>query len=131
MPTQTKTVPVAGLPEAEVEAIRQTLVSKREQLVHLYRQDVQSGQESSDDSADDFVDRANNSYNRELMFSLSDAERQLLIQIDEAVGRLDGSAFGSCTNCSQAIGLPRLRAIPWARYCIDCQEAEEMGMLGR
>lgn len=126
-----KATAVAPLPQPELDAIRDTLVTKRQQLVHLYRLDVQSGQESSDDSADDFVDRANNSYNRELMFSLSDAERQLLIQIDEAVGRLEGEAFGHCTNCGEAIGLPRLRAIPWARYCIDCQEAEEMGMLGR
>ncbi len=89
------------------------------------------GKESTDDSADDSIDRANNSFNRELMFSLSDAERQTLILIEEAFQRLDKGEYGQCAHCGQPIGLARLKAVPWARYCIDCQESEERGVLER
>lgn len=121
----------AGLSPEDRETFRQALLTRRKDLLDLYNNDVRSGQESSDESADDFVDRANNSYARELMFSLSDTERELLIQVEEAVDRVGTEAYGDCLNCGRAIGLPRLKAVPWARHCIDCQEQEEMGLLGR
>ncbi len=108
---------------------RESLDIKRQEMLSLYEHDVLAGQQSTDDNSDDFADRANNSYNRELMFSLSDNERQMLIRIDEAMKRLEEGSFGRCTYCSEPIGLPRLKALPWASYCIRCQEREEMGLL--
>ena len=114
---------------ATFAGFRDSLDVKRREMLSLYEHDIHAGQASTDDNADDFADRANNSYNRELMFLLSDAERQMLIRIDEAMRRLDEGSYGSCTFCSEPIGLPRLKALPWARYCIACQEREEMGLL--
>lgn len=113
----------------DLDRLRAALVTKRQQVQELYRHDVQVGQESTDDNADDFADRANNSYNRETMFALSDAERQQMIAIDEALARFDKGAFGECTNCGTDIGKARLEAVPWASYCIDCKEKEEKGLL--
>jgi DnaK suppressor protein len=110
---------------AKIDVLRVSLEKKRKELQDLYAHDVRVGQESSDDSADDSVDRANNSFNRELMFSLSDTERRNLILVDEALDRIDRGQFGFCVHCGEAIGLPRLEAVPWARFCIDCQEAHE------
>lgn len=110
-------------------AFREILKAKKDELYSQYQHDIKVGQESTDDNADDFADRANNSYNRETMFALSDVERKTMIRIDEAFLRLDNGSFGSCDYCSNAIGLPRLKAVPWARYCIDCQEREERGLL--
>ena len=59
----------------------------------MYQQDVRAGQESADDGTEDIVDRANNSYNRELMFSLSDTERQLMLEVDKALARIDEGAY--------------------------------------
>jgi DnaK suppressor protein len=115
----------------DLEVLRQTLETKRRELLDLYAHDVKVGQESNDESADDSVDRANNSFNRELMFSLSDTERQMLILVEEAFDRLDRSGYGDCCHCEVPIGLARLKAVPWARYCIDCQESEERGVLDR
>lgn len=115
----------------ELASLRETLENKRRELLSLYAHDVKVGQESADDSADDSVDRANNSFNRELMFSLSDTERQMLIMVEEAFERLEKSTYGSCGHCGEQIGLARLKAVPWARYCIDCQESEERGVLER
>lgn len=110
-------------------SFRLGLLEKRQELLQLYRHDVQVGQESTDEGTEDLVDRANNSYNRELMFSLSDTERSLMLMIDEALGRLEGGGFGVCGHCGDPVGTPRLKAVPWARYCVQCQELEEQGML--
>ena len=114
---------------AVMARLRASLDAKRREVLDLYEHDVHAGQESTDDNSDDFADRANNSYNRELMFSLSDGERQLLIHIEDAYKRLEEGSYGRCGHCEKPIGLPRLKALPWARYCIACQERDEMGTL--
>lgn len=130
MPNTTKTKTAKKLHSAAVLAgLRKSLAAKQKEMLDLYEHDVHAGQASADDNADDFADRANNSYNRELMFSLSDAERQMLIHIEDAYQRLEEGSYGLCLHCTEPIGLPRLKALPWARYCIGCQELEEMGLL--
>jgi len=130
----TKTRPSAKSAEslrgdAVLAGLRASLDLKRREMLTLYEHDVHAGQESTDDNADDFADRANNSYNRELLFSLSANERRMLISIDQAMRRLDQGKYGACDHCGEAIGLPRLQALPWAQYCIGCQEREEEGLL--
>jgi RNA polymerase-binding transcription factor len=113
----------------DFEPLRQRLVRHKQEIISLYQQDVRAGQESADDGTEDIVDRANNSYNRELMFSLSDSERQMLFQVEEALRRIDEGNYGHCANCGQPISLQRLEAVPWARFCINCQELAEKGLL--
>jgi DnaK suppressor protein len=111
------------------EGVRQMLVDHRNQILAMYENDVRAGQEASDEGSDDVVDRANNAYSRELLFSLSDGERHTLLRIEEALQRLEQGVYGVCTNCGMEIRPGRLKAVPWARYCIDCQELAEKGML--
>lgn len=117
------------LTDADIEKLKDQLLKKRREVASLYQLDVRAGQESTDDNADDFADRANNSYNRETMFALSDNERSLVLAIDDALKRIDAGTYGYCTHCGNQIGIERLNAIPWARYCIDCQEKFERGLL--
>ena len=111
-----------------VNPIRKRLVEQQEQIYSLYEHDLKVGQQASDEGTEDIVDRANNSYNREFMFALSDTERQILIEIDGALQRMDSGTYGSCAHCSIEIAKARLRALPWAKYCIDCQEQVERGV---
>ena len=64
-------------------------------------------------------------------FSLSDGDGILLERIDEATIRLDDGSFGICVHCRAEVGPARLEAVPWASYCINCQELEEKGRLPR
>jgi DnaK suppressor protein len=112
-----------------LDALRERLQKQKQEILDMYNQDLKAGQESADDGTDDIVDRANAAYNRELMFSLSDSERQMLLQIGDALRRMDDGVYGRCANCGQLIALVRLEAVPWARFCIDCQELAEKGML--
>ena len=111
------------------EVIRERLLGQRQELLDLYEHDLRVGKESGDEASEDIVDRANNAYQREFMFNLSGGERRLLRQVEEALERLDQGEYGVCAHCQEPIGAQRLKAIPWARYCVDCQEKEERGSL--
>jgi len=47
---------------------------------------------------------------------------QLLKEVDRALARCAGGTYGVCEGCGEEINSNRLRAIPWARYCLICQE---------
>jgi DnaK suppressor protein len=74
------------------------------------------------DGAEDEGDRATSSQTRELLFLQTSHDRSLLADLEEALARVDAGTFGECLNCGQEIGLKRLEAIAWARYCITCQD---------
>jgi len=136
-PTVVKVAPMKPIPVAKVvlpsqkeyAEMRTRLEHKRQEILESYKRDLRVGQESNDEPTEDIVDRANNAYHRELMFSLSDSERQLLLQIEAALSRFELGTFGACVHCGDPIALPRLQAIPWARLCINCQELAEKGLL--
>lgn len=116
-------------PGARTEVVRKQLLEQRQEILDLYEHDLKVGQKSSDEGAEDLVDRANSAYNREFMLSLSSSERGVLLQIEEALERLDKGEYGNCISCGDKIAAKRLQAVPWARYCIDCQELAEQGLL--
>ena len=124
-----KVQPAAEVSQDSFQALRERLERQRQEILDMYKQDVRAGQESADDGTEDIVDRANNAYNRELMFSLSDSERQMVLQIEAALARMDAGTYGRCANCGNAIAIRRLEAVPYARFCIDCQELAEKGLL--
>jgi DnaK suppressor protein len=111
------------------EVLRERLLEQRQEILDLYHSDLRAGQASTDEGTEDIVDRANNSYNREFLFSLSNNERQMLKQVDDALARMDEGLYGDCVHCGRPIGRLRLDAVPWAKYCIDCQELKEKGLL--
>jgi DnaK suppressor protein len=117
------------VPQDRFQDLRKRLENQRDEILNMYKQDLRAGQESADDGTEDIVDRANNAYNRELMFSLSDTERNTLLQIENALRRMDEGTYGRCANCGQSIAMARLEALPWARFCVDCQELAEKGLL--
>lgn len=113
----------------QVEIIRKRLTQKRDEITDLYVTDLRAGQKLSDSGAEDLVDRANDAYNREFMLSLSGSERDALLEVEQALERLDAGEYGNCDHCDEKIPAKRLQAVPWARYCIDCQELAEQGLL--
>ncbi len=131
-PTRAVSLPVGQrgpITPEEREAFRALLVEKREQVVSQYELDLRTGLQAPQDGMDDLVDRANVAYNRDLTFLISDGERELLSQIKSALVRIEDGSFGLCAPCHGPIGRQRLQAVPWARYCVDCQERAEQGLL--
>lgn len=75
--------------------------------------------------AQDLGDKAESSYTKEFLLSLSDVERERLSLIDSALKRIRTQDFGQCLDCGKSITKKRLDAIPWAPHCITCQQKHE------
>jgi RNA polymerase-binding transcription factor DksA len=58
----------------------------------------------------------------EVALDLLENEEQILVEINDALGRIEQGTFGRCENCQQEISRERLDALPYARYCIRCAQ---------
>ena len=113
----------------ELEKYRRLLEDKKASLSAEIAKTRSAEEETTEESTQDIADKAVSSYTREFLYSLTDGERGTLLQIDEAIGRVDDATYGLCANCGQSMAEKRLTAVPWAAYCVDCQELAEKGML--
>jgi DnaK suppressor protein len=59
---------------------------------------------------------------------LIENERGLLREIDEALQRIEEGTFGICVATGKTITKARLRAKPWAKYCIEYARKRELGL---
>ena len=64
---------------------------------------------------------------RESSAQALEQESWLLRQVDAARDRIRDGTFGVCLRCEEEIAPKRLQAIPWAAYCVSCQEKTEEG----
>jgi len=113
------------LTRKEKLAYRKSLLLQKQTIVKKLSQFYNESMEIESDVAQDVIDKAESSYTKEFLLSLSDAERNQLSLIDEALRRLKTKDFGICQMCSKTIGKKRLAALPWTPYCIDCQQKKE------
>jgi RNA polymerase-binding transcription factor len=61
----------------------------------------------------------------EIQVALMDRRTQQVTQIQDALARLSDGRYGFCLECEGFIGVPRLRALPFAQRCRDCQGQAE------
>ena len=61
----------------------------------------------------------------DIEFALIQMKAETLNKINEALTRLEEGAYGNCFECGEEIAHPRLRALPFAVRCRDCEEARE------
>lgn len=79
------------------------------------------------EKAPDAVDDLQLTTLRELAISKLNRDFRLLREVRAALARLDEGTYGICLNCEEPIAPRRLEAIPWAAYCVRCQEAIDAG----
>ena len=77
-------------------------------------------------AADEFDETAIAS-ERDIAVLHLDRESRLLRQIVGALSRIENGTFGACLHCEQEISQKRLTAVPWAPFCLACQEAADHG----
>jgi len=71
------------------------------------------------------ADVATDMYDREFTLGLAATDRELLYQVNEALGRIEDGNYGLCVICRKPIPATRLKAIPHAQTCLKCQELLE------
>ena len=106
--------------------LKKRLLAERDLLVDKLKDNDLS---VDDSETPDPVDLAVRNYSKNVMLAVSENESRQLTLIDEALLRLEDDEYGECQNCENEINPKRLAAIPWARYCLDCQQLLEQGLL--
>ncbi|MDO8432751.1 MAG: TraR/DksA family transcriptional regulator [Candidatus Binatus sp.] len=103
-------------------ALGRLLEKQREDTLARVR-DFRRGQ--ADDVASspgDEMDVARSLADVETHAALIERAQERLKAIDAAIARLSAGAYGKCMNCGEEVPLERLQAVPFAQYCIDCQD---------
>jgi DnaK suppressor protein len=114
----------------KLEQFKARLDERQKALRRALNRTAQDGREADvDAAAADVADRAASSYNKEFLFHQSNNDRQLLQMVEGALSRIREGNFGQCISCGEEINPKRLEAVPWTRFCIECQEKMERGQL--
>jgi DnaK suppressor protein len=103
---------------ADLKEIKSMLESKREEV----RRRLHRLEDITVERAPDPVDEMEMTAERESAITLLERDSELLRQIDAALRRIEDGEFGCCDLCGKDIGSRRLRAVPWAIYCVVCQD---------
>ena len=112
--------------ELNIDEIKDRLIAERENLLNKLKENDLS---IDDSETPDPVDLAVRNYSKNVMLAVSENDSRQIILINEALERIEDEEYGSCQNCEKEINPKRLDAIPWARYCLNCQELVEQGLL--
>lgn len=117
----------------DLEKYEKLLLDKRNELIqefgHLKKaaMDTTIKENTGDLSSYSYhmADQGTDAMEREKAFLFASKQGRLLYHIDEALRRIHSHTYGICAECGQPISAERLSAVPHARMCITCKEAEE------
>lgn len=116
----------------QVAQYKKLLLKKREEIAseinNIARENLKSQKEASGDLSGysyHMADMASDSYDRELSLNIASGEQEIIYEIDEALKRIGEGKYGRCPSCNKRIPAKRLKALPYAKYCIQCQSKEE------
>lgn len=104
--------------KTELEKFRKVLEAKQAQLSGVLR----NRDEIVIEKAPDAIDEVQLAGERELAIRNLDRDSNMLRQIRRALDRIADGSFGVCLHCEEDISPKRINAVPWAAYCIKCQE---------
>jgi len=75
----------------------------------------------------DSADWAEKSHQEWLFLQKNKLNMALLREMEGALERLREGTYGTCMDCGMSVSHKRLEAVPWARYCVTCQERRQSG----
>jgi len=104
--------------EAEAQRLRGEIEIAESELADRLR-------DGGDGAGDDQADAGTKTFEREHEMSLANNARDLLVQTEHALGRIEDGTYGRCENCGNPIGKLRLQANPRATLCVSCKQREE------
>lgn len=108
-----------------IQAFRERLIEMRRELAGDVSSLREEGLVLGTDGTQDMGDDAANTYARQMLLGMSERERGVLREIDQALDRIDEGSYNECEDCGEAIGEARLRVVPYATLCVDCKADRE------
>jgi DnaK suppressor protein len=105
----------------ELEKYRTALEAKKAEIAASLR----NRDEIAIEKTADAIDEVQLAGERELAIRNLDRESNLLRNVRAALARIADGSFGTCMHCEEEINTKRMNAVPWAPFCIRCQEAAD------
>ena len=120
----------AGAPRSRYAELKQMLEERRREIQAEVQGKMRGVREEGTwggklNEVLDAVESAEADIQEELEFSLVQMKSETLNKINDALVRLDQGSYGNCFECGEEIAEKRLRALPFAVRCKDCEEARE------
>jgi len=117
----------------ELETFKKLILKRKDELMDALKHSLEDTlKKSPREAAGDIsgyafhmADLATDTYDREFSLDLASNERKLIYEIDEALKKIQEGQFVICEQCKSSISKTRLKAIPYTRLCLKCQEAQE------
>ncbi|UFN45532.1 TraR/DksA family transcriptional regulator [Nocardioides okcheonensis] len=81
--------------------------------------------DAGDGAGHDQADVGASSFERDHELTVLAKEREMLVQLERALARIDDGTYGVCESCGNPIGKNRLMAVPHATLCMSCKQREE------
>jgi len=135
IPMAKKKTNKSGLTSAEIRKFTALLLAKRTEIRGdvscMENEALRRPRSDLSNMPIHMADLGTDNYEMEYILGLMDSERKLIVEIDEALQRIEDGTYGICEGCNEPIPKERLKAIPWARYCITCSSLLEKGLVPR
>jgi DnaK suppressor protein len=111
-----------GVTKAQIKKFRALLEIKAEEIrASLGSSKAAKALDRGDEPAD-LEDLPVQSHEEWIFVNRNNIDVMLLREIEAALVRMDDDEYGTCPECDEAISMKRLQAVPWAHYCVTCQE---------
>jgi DnaK suppressor protein len=111
--------------------LKQILEERRREILSAVKtkiKDVRAEGSSGIMHAVDVAETSESDIQDDIEFALIQMKAETLNKIDEALRRLEEGTYGNCFECGEEISQQRLRALPFAVRCKDCEEARELAV---
>ncbi|MBW2145701.1 MAG: TraR/DksA family transcriptional regulator [Deltaproteobacteria bacterium] len=108
-----------------IQEIKDKLLEMRRQILDELVETLKQEADTGKSDIGDIFDLAGTERDRELGLLLSNRDRAKLKAINDALERIEDGTYGVCEECEKKIRLERLKVMPFARYCVDCQSKME------
>jgi DnaK suppressor protein len=102
----------------ELEQFKKTL---QDHLAAI-EQPLRRRDEIAVENAPDTIDRVQRSAERELAIRQIESDFARLQSLRFSLERIEDGSYGICLRCDGEIGMKRLKAVPWAEFCVRCQD---------
>jgi DnaK suppressor protein len=112
------------------ELLREMLLRLQDETYQRVREFRRDQEQESESGPADEMDSARATAEVETHAGLIARAEEKLKFLDEALARLDAGKYGRCLGCRELIPLERLKALPFAAYCVDCQDKRNRARRG-
>jgi len=106
--------------KSPTKVYRTLLLKKRDEILASTRREPEALTASV--QSPDAVEFAVKTVEQDVTVVTANLRSRMLKEIERALARCAGGTYGVCEACGDEISSNRLKAIPWARYCLTCQE---------